>query len=103
DAAVFSAGAFVRLDIFHESNPVNPFYTAFDPNVLATNKGSLLVFNWNGFGNSLTRPVSGHYNVVLTLVDSVFATTTYTAAEPASIIIAVADLTVANTSDRWKR
>jgi hypothetical protein len=96
-------GMFAELNIYHESDLVTPFYTSTDPNVLASDANGFPVFHWNGFGNppAYRRPLPGRYNVVITLLDYASAASTLTTSQPASIIIAVADVNVSPTYDRY--
>ena len=96
-------GLFAELDIYDEHDLSTPFHTDFDPNVLASDRGSFLVFNWNGYGDTFLRPESGPYDVAITVLDYGFSTTPFTATQPASIEIAVADPQVLPTSDRYAR
>jgi hypothetical protein len=101
----YTSGAFTRLDIFADSDPMprTPFYTAFDPNALASDKGSILTFNWNGYGNDWSRPKSGTYSATVTIDSSALSIGSFSTSQPQSIHIAVADLTVLPTSNSYAR
>ncbi len=99
----FNAGAFTELAIFHEDDTQNPFYVDYDFNVLVNGQGGYNVFNWNGVGTGSFLPLSGHYHVTVTLLDAILTPTFYTATQLNAISIAVADITIANTSDTLVR
>lgn len=99
---LFGAGMFAELAIFHESDLTVPFYTDIDFNVLPTDSGGLLVFNWNGYSNFHERPPEGRYTVRIALFDALLAASPFEAVEAESIWIAVADPQVLPSSDQYK-
>ncbi len=95
----FNAGAFTELAIFHEDDDQSPFYVDYDFNVLANDQGAYNVFNWNGAGTGNFRPLPGHYHVRVSLLDASLSTSPYSAIELNAISVAVADVSIADTSD----
>jgi hypothetical protein len=99
--AAFSFGMFSMLEIFHESDLTTPVYTSIDPNVLASDKGSYLVFHWDGYtADTLACPPPGFYTVQITLLDDMLGVTTFVAHESNAIWIAVAKPCILDTSDK---
>jgi len=98
----FSAGMIVQLNIYHESDLTTPFYSDYDFNVLPTNSGGLLTFNWNGYSNEWLRPPDGMYTVQITLFDALLVPSPFEALEPEAIWISVAEPHVLPTSDRFR-
>ncbi|WP_166521579.1 protein-arginine deiminase family protein [Zobellia amurskyensis] len=91
-------GTVAKLEIFYESE-MAPFYTAEDPNLLATNFGGLLSFQWNGYGDLNQRPDSGKYHVKITLLDQSVMSMIGGDDELNAILIAVADPAIDPTTD----
>ena len=94
-------GSFTKLELFHASDLNKPVYTSKDPNVLASDKGGLLVFHWDGYTDWGQRPQEGKYTVRIRLVDHLLAATSSAATESDSIWITVADPEIEGTSDRY--
>jgi hypothetical protein len=101
DEAVFASGLFAYLEIFHQDDLATPVYTSTDPNLLATNKGGILVFQWNGYTDSYQRPEPGLYTIRITLLDYTLGATAFAAVEPEAIWIQVADAFIAPGSDKY--
>ena len=101
DDPFYVYGAFARLDIYNDTDLTTPFYTTWDPNPLASGRGGFPQFNWNGWGNGMVRPVSGTYTVTVSIDSWTFLGGPFSASQPRSIIIAVANVEVQNTSDRY--
>lgn len=100
DDPLFSFGLFTRLDVFPQGSLV-PVFTAWDPNVLASTKGSVLAFHWNGYGASGALPQPGFYTVVLTLDDALLGPTTYGDAQLDAIWIEVAEVKIGAAATRY--
>ena len=99
----FQSGMFISLEIFHESDPDTPVFTSMDANVLATNKGGNLIFNWNGYSNRNERPLPGRYNVRISAVDANLINVPGTSiTEEEAIWIAIAEPKISPTSDRYQ-
>src|SRR6185295_6171124 len=81
DDLTYSFGAFARLDIYDDTAPAIPFYTAWDPNPLASGRGGFPSFNWNGWGSGMSRPNSGTYTVSVTIDSYTFAGGPFNATE----------------------
>jgi hypothetical protein len=102
DLPIFAAGLRIRMDIFHESDLVNPAYSKdWDVDLLPTDKGGFLVVHWPGFTNGGTRPQSGKYTVTLQLVDSSSNPTGYSTTQPDSIRIQALDVSILDTTDTF--
>ena len=101
DEPIFATGLLTMLEIFHESDLVNPVYTSYDPSVLASDKGGFLQYRWNGYSSSHQRPQPGKYTIKITLLDSSFSVTPFADTEPEAIRIAVAEPSILPTSDRF--
>ena len=101
DEPAFISGMVTMLEVFHESDLTTPVYTSFDPNVLATDKGGYLVFHWNGYSDTLDRPLAGRYTLKLTLLDYGFTGTAFAEIEPNAIWIEVAEPSILPTSDKY--
>ena len=100
---IFAAGMFTMLEIFHQSDPTTPVYTSLDPNVLGSDKGRRLVFQWNGYTNTMQRPQPGRYSIKITLLDYLLGLTNFVATEPDAIWIAVAEPNILPSSDTYIR
>lgn len=102
DGLAYDFGAFSVLEISHESDPDTPVFTSIDPNVLASDRGGKLVFNWNGYTDveGRPRPVPGYYTVKVSLFDYLFARHDM-AVEPDSIWLAVAKPLILPSSDQY--
>ncbi len=96
----FSTGLYVRLEIFHESDPTTPIYVAADVNVLRQNQRDL-VFHWDGRNTVGAYPAQGRYDVRLTLHNGSAASYSVRAEAPASIYIETAQISIEPDSDRW--
>jgi hypothetical protein len=95
----FAAGLRLRLDIFHESDLVNPaFNKAWDVDVLPS---GFLTVHWSGFTNGNERPRPGKYTIALALVDGAGNVTSYEAVEPESIWIQMLNVQVAPATDEY--
>ncbi len=90
DNPLFVSGLFARLQIFHESDPVNPFYTAYDPNIISVLHGSTTVLKWDGRGTGGLRPKPGRYSIEIDLVDIGMTPRGISDRENNAILIAVA-------------
>jgi hypothetical protein len=99
DDPVFASGMFTQLRIFHEDDLSTPVFTAYDPNVLASDKGSFLVFHWDGYDDARRRPISGRYTIEINLLDFAFSATAFQAVEFDAVWIEVDDVEIAGTSD----
>ena len=94
DDPLFSTGLFAEVNIFHESDLAIPVYSAWDPNLLGSDKGAFLTFHWDGWTDGRTRPASGFYTVRIDLWDGLFGATPFSAEELRSIWIEVAEVDV---------
>ena len=91
DNPLFVGGLFARLRIFHESDPVVPFYTAHDPNVISVLHGGSMEFKWDGRGSAGQRPRPGRYSIDIDLVDMAMTSHGISDRENNAILIAVAE------------
>ena len=95
-------GMYVGIDIFDESDLSVPVYSYRDPNVLATSGATeVRLFHWNGYTNTNMQAVPGRYTIRITLLDHNFEPTTWVEQERNAIIIAVAEVNIAATSDTY--
>lgn len=101
DELAFASGMFTQLEIFHESDLATPIYTSFDPNLLSSDKGGFLVFHWNGYSDTFGRPLPGLYTLRISLLDSAFGNTLFSAVEPEAIWMQVVEPEILPTSDRY--
>jgi hypothetical protein len=102
DDPFFLYGLFTELEIYHESELITPVYTDYDPNVLASNKGSMLIFHWNGFTDSDDRPEQGAYTIKLKLTNSALMHAGFIEAiESDAILIEVAEPEILPSSDKF--
>lgn len=102
DDPFFAYGMFTELEIYQESDLVTPVYTDCDSNVLASNKGSMLVFHWNGFTDWNARPEPGLYTIKLKLADFSLTFAPFIGAvETNAIWIEKAEPEILPSSDRY--
>ncbi len=94
DDPLFASGLFAEVRLYHESNMVMPVYTALDPNLLASNKGAVLFFHWDGWTDARTRPETGYYTIEISLWSGSFGPTGISASEPMAIWIETAQVDV---------
>lgn len=101
DTPDFTFGLYARLEIFHEGDMTRPVYTSYDPNVLASNRGSFLVFHWNGYTDTFHRPQPGFYTAQITLLNHALGVSSMSAREPKAIWLAVVEPRISPTSERY--
>ncbi len=103
DNPAFQSGLFTVLQVFHEDDPTTPVFTSIDSNVLGSNKGGNLIFNWNGYSNTNQRPKAGRYDLRITPYDSgLLGITALASTEVEAIWIEVAEPSILSTSDRYQ-
>jgi hypothetical protein len=101
DDPALTNGLRVRLEIFHENDPLAVFNEAYDVDLLPAQKGGPLAIHWYGFVDNATRPEPGLYTIRLSLLDRADNPTAYSATEVNSIQIQRLDIAVEGSSDEW--
>ncbi len=101
DPLFLAGGLVAELEIFHESDGLTPVFSSRDPNLLASDKGSVLRFHWNGYDNDGYRPENGRYDVWISLLDHQLSTTTFIAEEKEAIVMEVVEPEILPTTTQY--